>query len=436
MKIVITAIGSRGDVQPFVALGGGLRRAGHDVRILTHEIYGDLAASLGLDLLPLSGDIRGIIASAPKESDPLLRRGPIAMYRENQRNARAMAASWMREVLEGCRTADAVIVTGNSFFLGVPVAERLRLPYVQAYTSPAAPTRAFPPPFLVRRRWPRAGIGNLARHLALRQMAWQSFRSAVNAARREVLGLPAWPMRGPWKDLERNRAWVLYAYSTLVVPRPDDWGPHHEIVGYWFLDRSREWRPPAALEEFIAAGPPPIFIGFGNSVPPHRGRTDLIIAALQQAGRRAVLASTREPLGRDRLPDTIFPLADADAPLDWLLPQMAAIMHHGGAGTAAAGLRAGIPAVTMPFLSDQHFWALRLSELGVAALPLRYRELTPGGLAAAVERVVNDATMLRRAVALGAAIRAEDGIGRAVARIEILMARQRSVAGLPRPIPA
>jgi UDP:flavonoid glycosyltransferase YjiC (YdhE family) len=416
MRIAIIAIGSRGDVQPFVALGGGLQRAGHAVRVLTHDLYAAMTAPLGLELRPLGGDIRAMVATAPQEGDSLLRRNPVAIYRENRRNARAMAALWMRECLEACRDVDAIIATGASFFLGVPVAERLGLPFVQAYTQPSTPTRAFPCPFLLRWRWRPPGLMNLLLHHTLRQLSWHSFRTAVNTARREVLGLPAWPFWGPWADLQQQRAPVLYAYSASVVPRPDDWPAEHHVVGYWFLDRPPTWQPPPALEAFLAAGPPPVCIGFGSTIPPDQHRmTELVVAALHKAGRRAVLVAGWGGLQRQRLPDSI--LSIDDAPFDWLLPRMAAIVHHGGGGTVSAGLRAGIPAVIVPFLSDQRFWALRLCQLGVAPPPIPYRELTAGRLAAAIERVTGDAEMARRAVALAAAISAEDGIGQAVSRI-------------------
>lgn len=425
MRIAVIAIGSRGDVQPFVALGGGLRRAGHVVRLLTHDLYADLAAPLGLELRPLSGDIRAMVSTAPQEAQSLLRRNPLASYRENRRNARAMAALWMRECFDACRDADAIVATGASFYLGVPVAERLGVPVVQAYTQPSTPTRAFPNPFLMPGGWHAPRISNLLMHHTLRQLAWQSFRSPVNAARRTVLGLPPWPFRGPWADLRRRHAPVLYAYSAHVLPRPEDWPPEHEVMGYWFLDRPAAWQPPLALQEFLAAGPPPVCIGFGSTTPPDRRRmTEMINGALQQTGHRAVLVAGWGGLEQTRLADRI--LSIEEAPFDWLLPRMAAMVHHGGGGTASIALRCGIRSVVVPFLSDQHFWGHILSQLGVATSPIPYRELTADRLAAAIERVVGDVEMAQRAASVAKAIAAEGGIGRAVSRIEQFLTSERS----------
>ncbi len=148
------------------------------MRFLTHDHYVDMTTPLGLDLRPLGGDIRAMVADAPKASDSLLRRNPIAIYFYNRRNARKMAARWMRECLEACRDVDAIITTGSSVFLGVPVAEHLGLPFIQAYTQPSAPTRAFPSPFLLGRRWRMPGVVNLALHYAIGLVSWLSFQGA------------------------------------------------------------------------------------------------------------------------------------------------------------------------------------------------------------------------------------------------------------------
>jgi len=429
MKIAIIAIGSRGDVQPFVALGGGLRRAGHAVRLLTHELYRALTDPLGLELRPLSGDIRAMVARAPQQAHSLIRRSPLGLYRENRRNAYAMAALWMRECVDACRDADAIVATGASLYLGVPAAESLGLPVLLAFTQPGTPTRAFPSPFLMPGLWHMPGSINLLLHRALRQLSWQSFRAPVNAARREALGLPPWPLRGPWPQLQRRRVMVLHAYSPHVLPRPKDWPPEHDVVGYWFLDRPSAWQPPRVLEDFLAAGPPPVCIGFGSTVPPDPHRmTELILAAVRRAEHRAVLVAGWGGLQQTQLGDRIMSVGEV--PFDWLLPRVIAMLHHGGGGTVSAALRSGIPSVVVPFQSDQRFWGQRLCQLGVAAPPIPYRRLTVDRLAAAIGAVTNDPGMAQRAAYLATAIRSEDGIATAVTRIEQFLAAART-APLP-----
>jgi UDP:flavonoid glycosyltransferase YjiC (YdhE family) len=426
-RIAIVAIGTRGDVQPFLALGDGLRRAGHSVCLITHDLYAEPAAALDLALAPLSGDIRAMVADATAGVASRLRRNPVAKYLHNRRNSRAMAALWIGECLEACRDAEAIIATGAGFFIGAPVAERLGLPLIQAYTQPVTPTRAFPSPFLGQNSWRAPGIVNLLRHHVLRQLSWQSLRPAINAARRDRLGLPGWPLRGPWARLERRGAPVLYGYSPQVLPRPDDWPAQHKLAGYWFLDRAQTWQPPPALEEFLAARPGVIHVGFGSVILPDRRRMcEMIVAALRRTGRRAVLVAGWSGFEPADLPDNI--LAIDEVPYAWLLPRIAATIHHGGGGTASAGLRAGVPSITIPFLSDQHFWGTRLHELGVAAPPIPYRRLTVGRLAEAIEHVTGNDTMARKAADLAAAIRAEDGVSHAVAQIGQLLASGRAAA--------
>jgi len=206
---------------------------------------------------------------------------------------------------------------------------------------------------------------------------------------------------------------ILYGFSPAVVPTPTDWPAFVHPTGYWFLDAPRDWRPPVALSAFLAAGPPPVYVGFGSM----RNRqpqvvTALVVEALERAGQRGVLHSGWDGLAELRLPETIFPVDSI--PHDWLFPRMAAIVHHGGAGTTAAALRAGRPAVVVPFFADQPFWARRVYELGVGPYPLPRARLTAARLADAITAAVYDPTMLERAVALGERLRAEDGVSEAV----------------------
>jgi UDP:flavonoid glycosyltransferase YjiC (YdhE family) len=413
VKIGIVAIGSRGDVQPFVALGGGLRRAGHHVRILTHDLYETMTAPLGLELVALSGDIQAMVAAAPKKSDSSLWRN----FRENRRNSRAVASVWMSECLKAARGMDGLIVTGSSFFLGAPVAERLGLPVVQAYAQPITPTRAFPSPFFTSARARQPGLVNLALHHMLRQLAWHSFRPAINQARRQVAGVPPWPLRGPWREMSKQRAPVLYAYSQHVVPNPADWPLEHEAGGYWFLESPHSWQPPAELEQFLATSPPPVCIGF-SSTPDTGQLTDIVIGAVQQTSDRALLVAGWGGLQRRSLPDNV--MAIDEAPFDWLLPKVSVLVHAGGAGTASLALRSGVPSVVVPFMSDQMFWGVQLARLGVAAPPIPHQNLTEMNLASAITRAKTDSRMAQRAAQFAAALRGEDGIGWAVRRIEAL----------------
>ncbi|NUB20165.1 glycosyltransferase [Azospirillum formosense] len=421
MRFTIVTYGSQGDIRPYVALGKGLRAAGHSVAFPADREFRDLIERHGLDYSPLSGDLRAVTGS--READGLFRDGinPVKMMRALLRLGQDHALDWTREYWEAARGSDAIIASGLAFYTGVAVAEKLGVPVVGTALQPMAPTRAFPPPMMPPRRFP--GVVNYALHLAMMQLVWQTFRAPTNRARRAVLGLkPSFIGPGP---LLMTAKWPMpYAFSTHALPRPDDWPDFIRATGFWFLDEADAYTPPPDLAAFLESGPPPVYVGFGSMAGFDPAETTrLVVAALN--GRRAVLSAGWGGIDRSALPETVHGLESA--PHDWLFPRMSAVVHHGGAGTTAAGLRAGVPAVGVPFMGDQPVWGARLHDLGVAPPPLPRRTLTAEGLARAIE-ATGDPGLRGRAAALGARIRAEDGVGNAVRFIEEGLAHRSNVA--------
>ncbi|MCI0475661.1 MAG: glycosyltransferase, partial [Anaerolineales bacterium] len=260
---------------------------------------------------------------------------------------------------------------------------------------------------------PLGGAYNWLTHILAEQLVWQMVRAPFNQWRRESLKLKPMPLRGPFDDLYKNNEPFIYGFSEYVVPRQNDWHPAHHITGYWFLDEADVWSPPPGLLDFLARGAPPIYIGFG-SMSGHSARrlVDLSIQAVTLAHQRAVLIGGWAAAHERNLPDHIYALESA--PHDWLFPRVAAVVHHGGAGTTAAGLRAGIPSVITPFMGDQPYWGQRVHALGVGPKPILQKELTAQRLANAITRAITDEEMKQRAIALGEKIRAENGVARAV----------------------
>ena len=206
---------------------------------------------------------------------------------------------------------------------------------------------------------------------------------------------------------------LLLAYSGALLPRSREWPVTIETTGWWFLDDGVEWTAPPELIRFLDQGPAPIYVGFGSMAFLDRKATlEAVAGALEKTGVRAVVSAGWGGLKHDRLPDTVYALDEA--PHDWLFPRMAAIVHHGGAGTTGAALRAGKPSVVTPFIVDQFPWARLLHVRGLAPPPLPHRALTQDSLAAAIQTALADAEMRRRAEEMGARVRAEDGLGRAV----------------------
>lgn len=415
MRISVVAMGSRGDVQPLIALGRGLKQAGHALRLVTHENFEALARAQGLDFAAVHGNVQDV-AETP-EMRALLDRGDFpALLRKQAEYAMHYAPRWAADSLAGSSDADLIIAGFGSIFLGLALAEKLKIPLIQAHVLPFHPTRDFPgvllPPGL-----PLPRLLNRFSHRLTQQLLWMGTRDADRIMREQVFDLPPLPRSGPYRQPALRNTPAIYGFSEALIRQPTDWGPAHRVTGYWFLDAGSDWNPPAALRDFLAAGAAPVCIGFGSmsNRDPERS-TAVMLESLEIAGQRAILLSGWEGLRAHRLPENVFMIDSA--PHDWLFPRMAALVHHGGAGTTAAGLRAGKPTLITPYFGDQPFWGQRVAELGAGPVPLNRSRLSAARLAQGIEQMVQDQAMRARAAAIGGQIQAEDGVSRAVEQIE------------------
>lgn len=414
MRIVIIALGSRGDVQPYVALGTGLKQAGHFVRLVTQENFASFVNSHGLEFWAVSGNVQEIIET--KEMRELLEKGNfLAIRSHTAKLAQRAAINWANEGKAACQGMDLLIVGVGGLYVSVAIAQKLGLPILQAYVFPFTPTKAFPgvlfPDFVGT-----GGFLNRLSHHLVRQALWQGFRTADQLMRQQVLGLPAAPFFGPYNADCLQQYPILYGFSPSVIPKPSDWN-NTCVTGYWFSDSVPDWNPPDALMKFLQAGSPPLYIGFGsmgNRNPEEIA--NLVLEALAKTQQRAIMLSGWSGLRSNNLPDTVY-LIDS-VPHSWLFPRVAVVVHHGGAGTTAAGMRAGVPSIIIPFFGDQFFWGRRVAKLGVGTQPIPRKKLTAQRLAQAIQKTLTDQTMRQRAAVLGSKIQAEDGIAGAVAIVE------------------
>lgn len=418
MRFAIITYGSRGDIQPYVPLARGLQRAGHEVRFVTTIDHAQLVADHGVEVWSVEMDIQAALREA--EATAAIEGGKLfASFRQIARIARRGAELLTERSLQACRGVDTIIVGITSLFIGLSIAEKLELKLIQAYNVPLTPTSAFPGALLPNLSiWPK-GLCHRLSHKITRQIVWSTARAAGNRTRKDSLGLPSAPLVWPFDDTDSSYGPILYGISPSVIGKPADWGDHIEVTGYWFLDPQETWSPPRDLVEFLDAGPPPVYLGFGSMSSRKPAEVaELAMTALHETGQRAILLSGWGGLSTTDYPETVF-VVDS-IPHSWLFERVAAVVHHGGAGTTAAAFRAGIPSVVVPFHGDQPFWARRVVELGVGPKPIPRNRLTARRLAEAMEEAVTDRAMLSRADALGAAIRAEDGIARAIEIIEKL----------------
>lgn len=417
MRVLIVTVGSRGDVAPFTGLGTALQAAGHSVTIAGYEMFAGLVTGCGLQFRSLPGDPRMLEAArwGRGGTGPL---GAIKLIR--------LAADHLHDVNQGILAAarqgtDVLLLQGISAFGGYHIAEALALPSIALGLQPLNPTREFPPSTVTARslgRW-----GNRAAANAGIIVSAATLGRPVKELRAE-LGLP--PMGGRQAIFGAADAanWPgMYGFSPSVVPRPADWRSGLEVVGYWWPARPPGWQPPGDLADFLSAGPPPVFIGMGSMNPADAARvSDLAAAAGRQAGVRMVIQAG-QPGSDGAAPVGGAPgetISIGDVPHDWLFPQMAAVIHHAGAGTTGAGLRAGIPAVSLPMIGDQPFWAARLTALGVAPRPIPYKRLSAPALTAAIRAVITDPSYRKRAQDLAARLAREDGAAAVVDAVKRL----------------
>ncbi len=411
MKLTIFAAGSRGDIQPCVALARGLQAAGDSVCLAAPQDFAAFVEGNGVAFRPLRGDVQQIMAGdTGREFMETGGANPLKSVRAMRAMLGPIALQMAEDAHAACRDADAIICLGVLGAFGRAIAQALGRPLLNVEPTPLLATRAFPAP-----SWPiQRNLGawhNRLSGAAMLWVIWLWYGPFVNEFRKR-LGLPATSAAGFQRDLRATP--LVGAYSPTLIPPPPDWPPSVHITGYLFLDEQAGWQPPPALEAFLDAGEPPVYIGFGSMAGRDpEGMAALVVEALALCGRRGLLLTGWGGLHADAVPESIFVL-DA-APHSWLFPRMAAVVHHGGAGTTAEGLRAGVPAVVVPFLFDQPFWGARIEALGVGPAPIPRKQLTAARLAGAIHRAVSDAAMQARARACGEAIRAEDGIANAVA---------------------
>ncbi len=410
MRILIAAAGSRGDVAPYTGLGAELRRAGYDVTLAATDTFAPLVRDAGLDFRGLPADTR------------MRGGGTGARTRGSGTGKRALmrtAAAFVTELGQGFADvldegADLLLLSTTTAPLGWHLAEATRTPSLGVYLQPTAPTGDFPPVVTGSRSLGR--LGNRATGRFALRMADRVYAQAVAKLRRRLQLPPASPSETRRRQEQAN--WpVLHGFSTVLVPRPSDWRSGLEVVGNWWPPHEAAERLPTDLEDFLRAGPRPVLIGFGSMAAGDGERlSEIAVRALRRAGLRGILQAGSAGLAAEG--DDVLTIGDVPHAL--LFPRLAAVVHHGGAGTSAAALRTGVPAVTVPVTADQPFWAGRLAAIGAATTPIPFRSLTAERLADSLRQVVKQQAHSRAAAIAARDLMTEDGAGRVLKTIQRL----------------
>ncbi|KAK3898512.1 sterol 3-beta-glucosyltransferase, partial [Staphylotrichum tortipilum] len=425
LRITCLTIGSRGDVQPYIALCKKLLAEGHHPRIATHEEFRPWIESHGIEYAFVGGD--------PAELMELcIQNGTFTWAFLKEANSKMRG--WLDELLAtawaACQGSD-LLIESPSAMAGIHIAEALGIPYFRAFTMPWTRTRAYPHAFIMPGQ-KMGGAYNYVTYVMFENVFWKTTAHQVNRWRNATLGLPSTSL----EKLQTNKVPFLYNFSPFVVPPPLDYSDWIRVTGYWFLDEGgAEWTPPPDLLEFIAAARRDdkkiVYVGFGSIIvpDPHKLTQDVIDAVLK-ADVRCILSkgwsdrsrskknlsaepqsspspssSTPEPT----LPPEIFTIQSA--PHDWLFRQVDAAAHHGGSGTTGASLRAGVPTIIRPFFGDQFFFGSRVEDLGVG---ICLKKWGAHSFARALWEATNSERMIFKARVLGEQIRNENGVDAAV----------------------
>lgn len=432
MKVGIITLGSRGDVQPYVALAQGLIAAGHEVTIGAEPPYEAFVTDHRIPYVAL-GERTDTVESFERFARLQHEAGRRAY--KIIREANSWILDRLTDQMSSCeRVADGadVLVEGTMAMITPHLAEHRDIPYVRTQLRPETLTAAYRRPDLVYPNDSRLRARNRGSYTLPWMAVWGTVRKPVNAWRAER-GLSPFGsanlLDNPTRQHHyRQRFPVLNGYSERVAPREDDYPDWHRHTGFWELDTATGYEPPADLVAWLADGPPPICIGFG-SIPvldPDR-IWPAILGAVERTGQRAIVLTgwggldrrvdrgTAGDRGRRRPSDDVF-VTEA-VPHDWLYPRCSMAIHHGGAGATGASLTAGVPTVVIPFLWDQLFWGRRAHALGVGPMPIPQPDLTAEGLADAI-RAAGTGDMASRAADLGEQLRAEHGLARAIDLLE------------------
>ncbi|EXJ80823.1 hypothetical protein A1O3_07107 [Capronia epimyces CBS 606.96] len=445
MNIVIQIVGSRGDVQPFIALGQVLKKKyNHRVRIATHPTFKEFVVENGLEFFSIGGDPTELMAfmvknpglmpgwDSLKSGDVGKRRRGIyeiitGCWRSCIEAGDGTGAQITDDNMDACSfdsgvslgldpsqkpfVADAIIANPPSF-AHIHIAEKLGIPLHLMFTMPWSPTQSFPHPLAnIISSNADPNMANFITYALVDMLTWQGLGDVINRFRERSLGLePVSIMWAPGMTSRLRIPWT-YCWSPALIPKPADWGSHIDISGFFFLNLSSNYTPPQELAEFLAAGPPPIYIGFGSIVVDDpNAMTKLIFDAVNKTGQRAIISQGWGGLGASELsiPEGVLMLGNC--PHDWLFKHVSCVVHHGGAGTTSAGILAGKPTVVVPFFGDQPFWGSMVARAGAGPAPIPYKNLTADKLAESIKEALKPES-LERAKDLSMKIKAEDGTG-------------------------
>ncbi|KAJ6104643.1 hypothetical protein N7523_010963 [Penicillium sp. IBT 18751x] len=439
LNIVIQVVGSRGDIQPFIVIGKALKQCGHRVRLATHLTFRNPVKENGLEFFDIGGHPAELMTFMVENT------GLLPQFKTIRSGAVQRRRRDMDEIIHGCWrscfetgdgthlhqisdilvngvvggrqrpfVADAIIANPPSF-AHIHCAEKLGIPLTIMFTMPWSPTQAFPHPLAsIKQHNTKPTVANAASYAIVDMIHWQGLGDIINRFRRKSLNLDTLDAAQAQGVVQRLHIPHAYLWSPALLSKPKDWPDNIDVCGFTFLSSASDYEPPEDLLAFLKAGPPPVYVGFGSIVVDNpQALSKIIRGAIQKAGQRAIISKGWGGLGTDGLDIHEGTFLLGNCPHDWLFQHVSCVVHHGGAGTTATGLKFGRPTVIVPFFGDQPFWGDIIARDGVGPSPIPYKDLTVDKLADAILEALKPASK-QKAHEISQIIQRESGVQNAV----------------------
>lgn len=414
MNITILTAGTRGDVQPYVALGLGLKKHGHSVRIATYESFRSFVVDHGLGFAPLIGDPFAELKSKSGKKMVNSGKNPIKFLLNSFQLHAPNMGQFLVDSWNACKDADLILYS-NLGFAAPHIAEAIKITAISVPLQPVYRSSEYAALNLSERKHFRK-IYNWMTHMFAEQMFWQPLRPIINDWRHKYLGLKDAPLFGPFGKLDRQKQPFLFGFSKYVFPKPIDWGDWLHITGYWFLNEGKQYKPSHELTKFLNKGEKPVFFSFSSGWSENtKAKLKICLDFLEKTGSRGIINATLSDDLIKILPNQVFYIENV--PYDWLFPKIKLAIHYGGTGVTSECLRAAIPSIPVPFFGDQPLWASRVAELKVGSNPIPGKLLSTKKLLEAWGEISKNKKIKDNLKRISKEINNEDGVVNAIEAI-------------------